>query len=722
MADLLNIGLSGLNVAQRSLTTSGHNISNVNTDGFSRQTVDQVTRAPQLFGTSYLGTGVDVASIKRVYDQFTVDQVTTNTSSFNSIDTFQKLAASLDNLLGDATTGLNSGIQNFFGAVQQVSTTPSSLAARQTLVSQAASLVDKFHLVNDNVNQQYNQINASIKNSVSDINTLANSIADLNSKILRTAGAATGGLNDLLDQRDTAINKLSKLVAVNSVPQDNGAVNVFIGNGQSLVVGGLAQQVSVVTNRYDSSRYEIAFTSSGSSVEISGQLSGGSLGGTLAYRTQVLDPAKNAIGRLAMGMAETLNTQHSLGMDLNGALGGPMFATAVPQVTANGANAGSGTVSAALLSAGELTTSDYQLTFNGGNSYTLTRLSDGNNVAIDTAGASPYTTADVDGISLTLSAGAAAGDTFLIQPTRRGADDLRALIADPAKIAAAVPVVAASSLSNTGSAVAGAMSVNKPGDRVVIQFTGAATYDVLDQTTGATLAQGLSYTSGTNISFNGWTTQISDGGTGPAAGDNFYVDQGVASADAANTGGAAIAQAAVSPPDPDLTDPVTITFTSATTFTVTGATTGTPTINVPYTSGGAISYNGWNVAITGTPATGDTFTIGANTKGIGDNGNMQQLAALQDALTLGNGTLGFQGAYGELVANIGSTTQAAGISRDSANTLLQQSIDARDTVSGVNLDEEAANLIKFQQAYQAAAKVIAMSDTLFQTILSVVSK
>ena len=723
MADLLGIGYSGLAAAQRALTTTGHNISNVNTDGYSRQTTELGTNPAQLYGNSYLGNGVAVTDIKRVYDEFLVEQVRTNTSSFGSVDTFQQFASSIDNLLGNSSTGSSSGIEKFFNAVQQVADNPSSQAARQSLISQSDSLVNNFQYVNDAINQQYGQVNTAIKNSVSQINALAQNIADLNGKIVLATGAASGGTpNDLLDQRDTALTNLAKLVAVTTVKQDNGAVNVLIGNGQSLVVGSQTQTLSIVSNKYDPTRYEVGYASGGSgNVEISGQLSGGSLGGLLNFRNQVLDTSKNALGRVAIGIASAINTQHHLGTDLNGALGGDLFTVATPGAISSSANTGTGSVTSTLINANDLTTSDYKLLYNGGNNYTLTRLNDGQTFAINTGGSSPYTTSAMDGISLTINAGAAVGDNFLIQPTKRGADDLSAVITDPSKIAAAVPVIVTTPLSNMGTATAGTISANDPNDRVAIQFTSSTTYDVLDQTTGVTLAQGVAYTSGSNISFNGWTAQISDGGTPPSAGDQFYVDQGVTTAASGNTGGAAINQATMNPPDPGLTGAVTITFTSSTTFNVSGATTGSPTVGVPYTSGGIISYNGWNFAITGTPSSGDSFTIGPNSNGVGDNGNMLKIAALQTKMTLASGTATFQDAYGELVADVGTKTQAAGTSHDALNALLKQSTDARDAVSGVNLDEEAANMLKFQQAYQAAAKVIATSETVFQSLLTAIN-
>lgn len=723
MADIMGIGLSGLLASQRSLTTTGNNISNVNTEGYSRQVVDLSTRTPQRFGTSFVGSGVEVANIRRVFDQFLVNNVVDNTSSFASVDTFQQYATTIDNLLGNPTTGLSAGIEGLFGAIQDVANNPSSLATRQSLLSQIGSVASRFSYINNSIDQLNNQVNTGLRNTVAEVNSLAENIAALNSKIVNASGSGVGGTpNDLLDQRDAQLYKLAQLVSVSTVTQDNGAVNVFIGNGQSLVVGSTTQALTTVSNAYDATRVEIGYASGGGgNVEITGQLSGGTIGGLVNFRNQVLDPAKNALGRIAISLSQDLNIQHHLGMDLNGDLGEDLFGVAAPEVLASSANAGTGAASATLINAGDLTTSDYRLLYNGSDTYTLTRLSDGQTFAIDTGGSYPYTTTEIDGISLTLTAGAASGDSFLIRPARRGVDDMSVTITDPAKIAAAVPVIVNTPLSNVGTAVASTVTVNRPSDRVAIQFTGAATYDVIDQSTGATLAQGLSYTSGSNVSFNGWTVQIADGSGTPASGDIFYVDKGVTSADAGNTGGADIGQASMAPPDPDLTDTVTITFTSPTTFNVSGATTGTPTTGVTYTSGDIISFNGWSFTISGTPATGDSFTVGSNAGGVGDNGNMLEIAALQDRQSLDGGNASYQDAYGQLVADVGVKTREASINRDATNVLLNQSIDARDAVSGVNLDEEAANMLKYQQAYQAAAKIIAIADVLFQSILDAIN-
>ena len=723
MSGLFNVGLSGLLAAQRTLTITGHNISNANTEGYSRQRVDLASRLPQLYGSNYVGNGVEVGAINRVYDNFLIEQVRSGTAASASSDTFSDYVSRIDNLLADPNAGVGTALQGMFNAMNQVSTDPASQPARQLLLSNANSLVDRFKYANDRLSELRQQTNKGMQDAVTQINTLAGGLADLNQNIVTALGTAGGGQpNDLLDKRDAALAQLSKLVSVTAIPQSDGSMNVFIGSGQALVVGAKTQQLTITRNHFEPTRNEIGLTSGASTVEITNQLSGGSVGGIINFRSEVLDPAQSALGRVAASLADTMNAQHQLGSDLNGALGGKLFNVGAPLVAADSINSGSGAVSATRVNSNGLTTSDYRLAYNGADSYTFTRLNDGQTFAINTGGSTPYTTATVDGISLTISAGAAAGDTFLVRPTYAAVAGMSVAVSDVSKVAAAAPIRAGASLNNVGNAKISAGAANSPDDRLVVQFTAPGTYDVLDETTGATLAQGLSYSSGGNIAFNGLTFQISDGGSGPATGDRFYVDQRITSVESANTGGAVIGQASVSAPDPNLRDSVSIVFTSPTTFNVVGATTGNVVTNVPYTSGETISYNGWNLAITGTPATGDTFSVGANTNAAGDNRNALLLGGLQQKLTMVGGTASFQDAYGQIVADVGSKAQQAMIERDARRTLMKQSIESRDSVSGVNLDEEAANIVKMQQAYQAAARVISTADTLFQSLLDAVGR
>jgi flagellar hook-associated protein 1 FlgK len=190
-----------------------------------------------------------------------------------------------------------------------------------------------------------------------------------------------------------------------------------------------------------------------------------------------------------------------------------------------------------------------------------------------------------------------------------------------------------------------------------------------------------------------------------------------------NSGTAKISAGSVDtpPPNANLQQPVMIAFTDPTHFSVTG--TGIPASAsappyVPYTSGADISYNGWTVQITGAAVAGDTFTVSANTGGTADSRNAVALAALQTKSTMIGGTASYQEAYAQLVSEVGNKASEVSSMATSQQAAADQADSARKSVSGVNLDEEAANLIKYQQAYQASAKVISIASKLFDQILA----
>lgn len=630
---LFNIGISALSAAQANLRTTGHNVANSQTDGYSRQTVELQAQTPIFLGGNYVGSGVTIGGVNRSYDGFLVNQVRVYSSSHNQASTLASYAGSVDQLLADQNVGMMPVIQSFFGAMQDVANDPSSITPRQALLNQGGTLVDRFHYLNQRLEEMRSQVNDQMKNTVAEINGYATEIADLNRQIV--VGGAAALPNDLLDKRDALINKLSERIAVTTATDSNGATNVYIGNGQSLVVGFSPLQLSVQKNSYDINVNEIAIATGGAgTVQISNMITGGTLGGLLNFRNKVLDPAQDDLGRLAMGFSSTVNAQHALGQDLNGNFGTNVFQTSSLQVLpASGAPA---VVSANLSNATALTGDEYTLTYNGGNSYTLVRNSDQQTTAINTGGASPYTTPAVDGFTLTLTAGAAAGDTFLIRPTRVGALNIQSLLTDPRTIAAAAPITTNVSPANAGN---GQISVGS--------VTSTANLPLPANVT-------LTYNLGTND------------------------------------------------------------------FTVTGAVPAAGPI--PYVSGGTIAFNGLQFSITGTPSNGDQFVIKNNTNGVGDNRNALLMAGLQTQSLLANGSETYADTYGGLVANVGIQTNSAQITEKAQKDLLQQAQESQQAVSGVNLDEEAANLVKFQQLYQAAAQIISTSNTIFQTLLNATSR
>ncbi|MEA1868296.1 MAG: flagellar hook-associated protein FlgK [Thermodesulfobacteriota bacterium] len=633
---ILNTGVSGLLAFQKSIATISHNITNVNTEGYTRQRVELSPLPAQSLNPGFIGSGVRADSIRRVYNEFLYNQVRTSTSANSYSQTYYSISANLDNLLGDSETGLASVLQGFYNAIQDVSNDPSSMAAREVMLSEASTLVDRFQYMNQFIADSRKEVNSRIEQEVTEINLLASSIAQLNEKISHTmAQGINNPPNDLLDQRDQLILKLSERVSITTVLQDDQSLNVFVGKGHELVQGASSGDLTVASNHYDGSQFEIAME--GGSTIITPFITGGSLGGLLDFRHDVLDETENALGRIAMGLAQTFNAQHRKGLDLNGELGDDFFTVPLPDVLPHVGNEvplvnneGSAYIQVTIEDAGSITTSDYRLSFEE-NNWTLSRLSDGTKVPMSggTDGA-PFV---AEGLALVIEPGIAQdGDSFLIRPTRKASAKIDALFQDPAKIAAAGPLRVTESENNSGSASVTSIENVDPEnsalfDDIVINFTDPITFTVNDETTPHT--------------FNG-----------------KYIDIG----------------------------------------------------------------NGWRLEITGTPKVGDQFTVSKNDGAVGDNRNSLLLAGLFNSKELLGGNAGYESAYGQMVAFVGNSTHQADINRHTRESLLNQAVDAKSEVSGVNLDEEAANLICYERAYQAAAQIIETSENLFQTLLNVVRR
>ena len=630
---ILNAGLSGLNAAQMGLATTGHNISNVSTPGFNRQQVVQTTQTALATGSGFIGQGTQVATVRRLYSEFLDHQVLASQADSSQLSTYYNQIQQIDNMLGDSSSGLSPVLQGFFSAIQSAANNPADSTSRQAVVNAGDSLVAGFNLLDQNIAQIGTAINDQIKSSVTGINSYAQQIAQLNQKMILAQSSASGQPpNDLLDQRDALIAELNKEVKVTVLVQSDGASNIFIGSGQALVLGSASYAINAVNSPTDPQRVQIGYSSPGGSITLPDSgFQGGSLGGLLAFRAETLDPTRNMLGRVAMTLADTFNQQHQLGQDISGALGGNFFNIGGPQVAASSKNSGSAVIAATLSNSSALTTSDYRLGFDG-TTYTLTRLSDGDQHTYTPAQMAAGQTAD--GVALTLASGAAnAGDEFLIRPTLVGAGSISVAITNAAKLALAAPIRTTSATANTGDGKISAGVVNGP----------------------------------------------------PPANTN-------------------------------LQQSVKLTFTGAGTFDVSGTGTGIPATGVAYVAGGNISYNGWTVQISGTPAAGDSFSIVQNSSGVADNRNALLIAGLQTANMVG-GSMSFQSAYGNLVGTVGNKTHELDITSTAQGALVEQTTAARESLSGVNLDEEAAQLMRYQQAYQASAKVMAMAGKLFDSIL-----
>jgi flagellar hook-associated protein 1 FlgK len=442
---LYNIGITGLNAAQAGLITTGHNISNAATPGFTRQQVILGTNDPQLTGAGFLGQGARVETVRRIYNQFLTAQVMEAQTQSAEYSIYAEQIGALDNLLADAQAGLSPTMSDFFSALQSVSSSPTSLASRQSAISSAQSMTARFNALDLRMDQIREGINGEISGAVAQINELASQVARYNDQIV-VAQSTTGSnrlANDMLDSRDKMITQLNELVRVTQLQQSDGSINLFIGNGQPIVVGGNAFNLTATPSLEDASRTEVTYTAPGGSVlrMQEDSISGGKLGGLLSFRRETLDEAQNALGRVAIGVAEQFNAQHRLGQDLNGALGTSFFNTlsgsALPAST--NSTVAAAQVNVTIDSSADLTTSDYQLTFDGA-AYHAHPLSDSQSWSAATLGALPPAGSPQ---GFTLDSGAttlAAGDSFLIQPTRNGAADIRTLLKDPRMLAVAMPV------------------------------------------------------------------------------------------------------------------------------------------------------------------------------------------------------------------------------------------------------------------------------------------
>ncbi|OHC69789.1 MAG: flagellar hook-associated protein FlgK [Rhodocyclales bacterium RIFCSPLOWO2_02_FULL_63_24] len=660
---IFSVGVSGLGAAQAGILTASHNIANASTPGYSRQEIVQGTNIPMLTGAGFQGQGTHVQTVKRVYDAFLGRQVLSAEASATEMDSYLAQITQIDNLLADPNAGLSPALAAFFKGVQEVAANPASIPGRQSMLSASQALVARFQSIDQRLGEIRDGVNSQIMAQVTSLNTYATQLADMNQRIIQAqAGSQTQAPNDLLDQREQMLKDLNKIIRVSTLTQSDGSFNVFIGNGQPLVVGTQPYQLQAVASREDPERIVVAMTGTSATPLIlpDSQIAGGALGGLVTFRSQSLDAAQNGLGRIALTLAQNFNDQHKLGTDLTGALGQKFFSFSLPAVFSNTLNTGAGLPQASFDSANidELTTSDYRLSYDGTN-YQLTRLADSAVVWNDTVlPVSP--TQSVDGLFIDSGTWVAplAGDSFLIQPARQGARNISTAFSDARLIAAAAPVRTSMALTNTG--------------------TGSIDAGTVTDTTNAAFA-----------TFN-------------------------------TTG--------------QLAPPVLIQFDNPpTTYTVYDNTVAAAPVvveaGITYTVGadifptpGAVDY-GYRIKIRGSPTAGDKFTVEGNKNGVADNRNAMLLGALQTKTTMnGKATAGptasYQSAYSQIVSSVGSKANEVAAIGASQQTLVDHATQSLQQISGVNLDEEAANLLRYQQAYQASAKILATAAKVFEELLT----
>ncbi|SAL18308.1 flagellar hook-associated protein FlgK [Caballeronia sordidicola] len=648
-SNLFDIGVSGLNAAQWGLTTTGQNISNAATPGYTLESPVYQESSGQYTTSGFAGQGVTTATVARSYSDFLTKQLNSSQSNSSSLNTYYSMLSQLNNLVGDPTTGIGAGITSYFTGLQSIANSPGTTATRQTLMSSAQTLSDQMNAAATTYNQLRDGVNQSLSSAVSQVNSYAKQIADLNVQIA-SASSAGQPPNQLLDQRDLAVSNLSQLVSV-QVTTSNGGYNVSFGNGQPLVAGSSSYALTTAPSPSDPSELSIAYASPDGSTQTAKQTQylpdsmfsgGGTIGGLLDFRSQSLDPAQAKLGAIATSFATQLNNQNELGIDLNGNPGGALFSTGSPTVYANARNSGNATLNVSIADGTQPPTGDYSLGFDGTN-YTLTDRSSGAVVGQLTASSTGAVSGTIGGMNISIASGSMSkGDSFTILPTRGSLDNFSLSSTNPSAIAAASPAVASAATGNTG----------------------------VGKISAATVTAGYSMPKDINLKYDA-TTGTMTADQPVTLPDNTVVPAGTPFAYDSNKG---------------------LTISNGT---------------------------GVSATISGTPSTGDSFTIAINKGGTSDGSNALAMANLGTAKSMNGGTDTLTSSYANFVNQIGNQTNALKASSTSATAVLNQATSAQQAVSGVNLNEEAANLIQYQQLYQANSKVIQTASSLFQTLLGI---
>ena len=711
-SDVLSIGLSGASVAKQALATAGHNIANANTKGFSRQRVETDTRQPQLSGVGALGSGVKTTNIKRIHNEFVTKEVLSNSSIANGLETSYEFTSQIDNMLADPNAGLAPTLQSFFAAINNVSNDPASQSSRQVLIGEARALSERFSYLDSRFESLRDGTNQTLRSHIGDVNNLAKAIADVNWKIVQSKEVVQGEPNDLLDQRDRLLHRLSEKVVVTTNEQEDGSLNVFIGNGQTLVLGKLASSLDLKANEHDPSQLEVIYKSLGADAIVTKFLKGGSIGGLLEFRETMLDASQNELGRIAIGVSKTFNDQHHKGMTLENKLGGDFF-TAIdkntPLTLTSNKNVGDYALKTTITNTDNLTVSDYHLNFNDG-MYTLVR--DKDEMIIEKFSSLPHEI-ESEGFKIELERGTniANGDSFTIRPTRTAARSFAVEIESANEIAAAAPVRVRTSVHNRGNVVPSLKNVTNIdtpsfttmngtlSPTITVRFIDENHIELLDDKGKIIQVEQLDSLSKAIPATPAVSGEPGSPATPAIAATPFSRSETEESVSENGNDGSK---------DPAGKIESGIFYDSKKGLNLFPTPLGMET--------------GYNVQFSGEPKAGDTFVIEYNTDATGNNINALELGALQSKGTLENGTSNYNEVYSQLVSRVGSKTHELDVNREAQGILYDQSKAQREAVSGVNLDEEAADLVRYQQSYQANAKVISAASEMFDTLISVLRR
>ena len=628
---LMSVGTRAMFAAYAQLTTTGNNIANANTPGYSRQKVELSATEGQFTGSGFFGRGVSVQTVSRATNVFLTQQASATRADASADAARRDLLQQVEKIFGRGTAGIGHAATQLFNAFADLAAAPADLSARQAVLARAEDLGSTTRAYSDQIASVQANISTDIENSVREVNELTQQVASLNGKIVDALGSGHEP-NDLLDARDQLISRISAKIDVNAIAAPDGSVSVFIAGGQSLVLSQTVNKLVSRADEFDPQRTGLSISVGGQVTPLSsGAVGAGALAGLLRAQNDDLVEVRNRLGQMAAGLAVAMNTQQSYGIDLAGSTGAAMFAYGAPVAMPSSTNAAVGpvflaNVSLAITNPAVLQASEYLLINDPANpgQYQVTRQSDGQVFSGVASGAV------IDGFSITMGVPApAAGDRFLLKPVSNAAGGMDLLIGNPRALAAAAPITAVAASANTGTAAVAAVTiVTAPGaayQPLSVRFTNAnGAYDLVD-------AANVVQASGT------WTA-------------------------------------------------------------------GTP-----------ISFNGFELSLQGRPALGDRFDIAPTAYPAASNGNALAFDSMASRLLIDGQT--FADTYAQMLSEVGVRVQGAQSAADTSSAVATRASEALSSEVGVNLDEEAAKLIEYQQAYQAAAKMLQTAQTVLETLI-----
>ena len=741
MADMFQIGLSGVRSSQASLATAGHNIANINTKGYSKQSVETSASIPTPSGTYFIGSGTAISGIERAYDKFAFTENLMNTSQLGHAEEVYSQNSQLDSVLSDESTGAAKPVLEVFNAVNSVADHPNMLESRKVFLESAVNMVNQYNRLYDNLELQYSGINNDIDNSAKKITRLANDIADINEKISAASLGKQSNSNDLLDERGRAITELSELVNISVVETDNAMTNVYIGGGQALVMGSESLNVVSINGSPDPAHKELAISIHDKVIKLDGNRLGGKVSAMFDTRNNDIESAFNQLGQNVIGLTHSINEQQKEGQTLEGKIGQNLFndvnslRSMKNRVLAENDGLGSAQLSLRIDDLGLLTPDEYKLVVNDYVAgppeiieFNVTNQTTGNTQTLGPVDLTNTRRIEIpnSGLSLGIDTILAndplqAGKGFLLRPTRLAAQEVSLLHQDPTKIAAAdAEIKAIPAETNTGHSKVRVNAINDPRDPLYMDAKNPLQIVVTDNQAGV-----VSYDI---VDKNGNPVTL------PPKSSNKYL-RGVAGKPAtpaipakpavpaipavpASPGVPATPAVAAIPATPAIpASPAVAAIPASANLAVGEKLTGLSAITDPLSGKTTFSLAGIEVEMDGAAIAGDKFSFNYNETGNGDNRNILKIGSLQNKKIMNDNKSTFQDVYSGMLSEIGAKTKNADIAMQSAKILQTQSFERIQGASGVNMDEEAANLLQFQQNYGAAARVISIASELFDTIL-----